>query len=219
LRKADLGTQEFRQSKLIRQSRKPYKFSGFSVLSVDKKKILIADQWKKSTAFFRITAKKSFCFNKETEVFATSDTTLIPQGNRQCPSQESEAFAAAVGTPTAESATLTAVFDGFCFVDGQHATVVLFAVHGFNCGLCLVVISHFDKAESFAATSITIRNHACAGNLTKLRKQRFQFRIRYRVAQIPDVQFLAHFFLQTENSGFLLLLSEADCWKEVYMAT
>ncbi len=32
----------------------PYKFSEFSVLSVDKKKILIADQWKKSTAFFRI---------------------------------------------------------------------------------------------------------------------------------------------------------------------
>ena len=58
LRKADLGTQEFRQSKLIRQSRKPYKFSGFSVLSVDKKKILIADQWKKSTPFFRIKAKK-----------------------------------------------------------------------------------------------------------------------------------------------------------------
>jgi hypothetical protein len=29
----------------------PYKFSEFSVLSVDKKKILIADQWKKSTVF------------------------------------------------------------------------------------------------------------------------------------------------------------------------
>jgi hypothetical protein len=32
----------------------PYKFSEFSVLSVDKEKILIADQWEKSTAFFRI---------------------------------------------------------------------------------------------------------------------------------------------------------------------
>jgi len=37
LRKAGLDTQEFWQSRLIRQSRKPYKFSEFSVLSVDKK--------------------------------------------------------------------------------------------------------------------------------------------------------------------------------------
>jgi hypothetical protein len=34
----------------------PYKFSEFSVLSVDKEKILIADQWEKSTAFFRLKA-------------------------------------------------------------------------------------------------------------------------------------------------------------------
>ena len=37
LRKADLGTQEFWQSRLIQQSSNPTKFSEFSVLSVDKK--------------------------------------------------------------------------------------------------------------------------------------------------------------------------------------
>jgi hypothetical protein len=37
LRKADLVTQEFWQSRLIQQSSNPTKFSEFSVLSVDKK--------------------------------------------------------------------------------------------------------------------------------------------------------------------------------------
>jgi hypothetical protein len=170
--------------------------------------------------------KKSFCLNQETEVFwcrqALSQKFIYFSFLRQCLSQESEASAAAESAAVTAwaSATESAVaawFQWFCLVDGQGATVVFFAVHGFNGGLRLIVISHFDKAESFAPARVTIRNHACAVNLTKLRKQRFQFRIRHRVAQIPDVQFLAHFFLQTENSGFFLLLSEADRWKEAHI--
>jgi hypothetical protein len=40
LRKIGLGTQEFRQSRLIPSKQQPYKFSEFSVLSVDRKRFL-----------------------------------------------------------------------------------------------------------------------------------------------------------------------------------
>jgi len=53
LRKADLGTQEFRRAGSSVKAATLQIFRVFRAFR-GQKKILIADQWKKSTAFFRI---------------------------------------------------------------------------------------------------------------------------------------------------------------------
>ena len=62
-----------------------------------------------------------------------------------------------------------------------------------DCGLSLFIAAHFHEPEPFAAAGFAILDDLGALNSAVLSAQLFQIGVRYVVAEIPDVQFPAHY--------------------------
>jgi hypothetical protein len=110
------------------------------------------------------------------------------------------AAAAATATTTAVSTTATtttawaAAFFGFGFIDGESASAVFLTVECGDTGLRLGIAAHLDESETLAAAGFPIGNHFSALNSAMRSEQFLQCRAIDIVAQISNIQLLAHVF-------------------------
>lgn len=78
--------------------------------------------------------------------------------------------AAAEATASAATAAAFTRDHGTSFVDRHRTTVVVCAIKFADCILRFSVRRHFDKAETLAATSVTIRDDLCRFHGSALRE-------------------------------------------------
>jgi hypothetical protein len=103
------------------------------------------------------------------------------------------AVAAAASTTAAATATAArTLFLRTSLVDGQRAAIMLLAIESGNRSLCFRIATHLNEAESLAATGFTIRNHLGRLNRAMLAEELFQIRAAGVIAQVPDIQLIAH---------------------------
>jgi hypothetical protein len=101
--------------------------------------------------------------------------------------------AAVTTTATAAAATATGtVFAGLGFIDGQSATTVFLAVQGCNRGLGFLIGAHFHETKTLAATGVPIGDDLRAVHGPMGREQFLQSGAIDIVAQITNIQLLAH---------------------------
>jgi hypothetical protein len=105
--------------------------------------------------------------------------------------------AAAATTATESTATTTtaataAVFLRLGFIDGQSATAMFLAVERRDGCLGFIVAAHFDESETLATAGVPIGDDLGALDSPVSGKQLFQRRAIDIVAQISDIQLLAH---------------------------
>jgi hypothetical protein len=77
------------------------------------------------------------------------------------------AAAAATVSTTAAAAATRAIFTRTRFVDGQGATIDIFAVKRFDRGVPLGSVIHGDKSKSAGTSGFAILNYDCLHNGTK----------------------------------------------------
>ncbi len=109
------------------------------------------------------------------------------------------------GTTIMWTATKTAAgLAGSGFIDGELTTIVFLAIQGVDGGLCLGIIFHFNKTEALATLGFTVHNDACACDFAECGKKRIKLIIFDRVAQVSNIQILAHLIsLRKALSPFL----------------
>src|SRR5262249_7350606 len=96
------------------------------------------------------------------------------------------------------------------FVDGQGAAVVLLAVEGRDRGFRLGVTAHLDEPETLAPPGLPVGDDLGALDRAVLREELFQLRAIDLIAEVTDVQLLAHETLQLRmGSGPDVLLSRS----------
>lgn len=101
----------------------------------------------------------------------------------------SAAAATTVAATTSAASAAATVFSWASFIDGQRPTFVFLFVQTVDGRLSFFVRAHFDKTETFAAASITIRDDLSTINGTVLTEQRFEVRTRNIEAQVSAIQF------------------------------
>ena len=68
------------------------------------------------------------------------------------------AVVAAAAAATVESAAAAAIFARFSFLYNDGTAIEFLVVQAINCGLCFLVIGHFDKTETFGFSCEFVRN-------------------------------------------------------------
>ena len=64
----------------------------------------------------------------------------------------------AAAAATVESAAAAAIFARFSFLYNDGTAIEFLVVQAINCGLCFLVIGHFDKTETFGFSCEFVRN-------------------------------------------------------------
>lgn len=98
--------------------------------------------------------------------------------------------AAAVSASATAATTTTATLAGLGFVHRERTTILLRVVQAIDSCLRFGIGTHLNKAEAFAATSITICHNLGTANLAELAKQFFQFSGGHFVAKVSAIEFL-----------------------------
>jgi len=103
------------------------------------------------------------------------------------------AVAAATSAPstTTTATAATAIFAGSGFIDRQRPTVVILAVEPPDGRLSLLVVAHFDEAETLAAAALAVLNDLGTFDRAERSKQRFQLGAGDAIAQVSNIQLLA----------------------------
>src|SRR5579875_662302 len=84
-------------------------------------------------------------------------------------------------------ATTTAGWAFACFVDGDGAVAYECTVQVFDSRAGLIVVAHFDKTKTLAASGITICNDRGGNNLACLLKETRQFLLRGLIGETPHI--------------------------------
>ena len=91
------------------------------------------------------------------------------------------------------------------FVDGQSPAVLPLPVQGGDRRLGFIVGGHLDETKSSAPPGHPVSDNFRALDRSVSRKQLFQIRTRYVVAQIPHIEFLAHHESPIDGRSDLIL--------------
>lgn len=95
-------------------------------------------------------------------------------------------------TPHAAVRTGTAGFAGLRLVDGQSTTVIFLAVHAIDGCLRLGIIGHFHETKALGAAGVAVGDDPGRVNLAELREKFIEFCVGDCVAQVANIQILAH---------------------------
>jgi hypothetical protein len=159
-----------------------------------------------SVARFQNEVKRSASWNGLVAPAATAAAATTVSAATTATASTTAAAVAAAATPTtataAESAATTtaaaaarAIFLGLGFVHGEGSAAMFLAVEGRDRCLSFIFTAHFDEPEPLASAGVPISDDLSAFDSSMRSKQLFESRAIDIVAQIPDIQLLAHFYL------------------------
>jgi hypothetical protein len=130
----------------------------------------------------------------------TAPTTATAAATAATTTVTTATTAAATTTAVSTTATTTtattwaAAFFWLGFIDGESASAVFLTVESGDTGLRLGITPHLDESETLAAAGFPIGNHFSALNSAMRSEQFLQCRAIDIVAQISNIQLLAHVF-------------------------